>query len=30
MNGLKITNDVYDRYYVNCCPNKHAQRFEIV
>jgi hypothetical protein len=20
----------YDGYSVNCCPNKHAQRFEIM
>jgi hypothetical protein len=20
----------YDGYFVNCCPNKHAQRLEIV
>jgi hypothetical protein len=27
MNVLKITND---GYFVNCYPNKHIQRFEIV
>ena len=20
----------YDGYFVNCCPNEHAQKFEIV
>jgi hypothetical protein len=30
MNLLKLQMIYYNEYFVNCCPNKHAQRLEIV